>query len=61
MIRFLRTKGSSAIEIHQEFRVVYGPVVMSAGNERNVHDEKRSGRSSIQTGEIVVNVDLIVD
>lgn len=68
VIRFLCAKGSSAAEIHRELCLVYGPTVMSEGKVRqwcrnfkngrtNVHDEKRSGRPSIQTDEIVSQVD----
>jgi len=68
VIKFFCLKGLSAAEIHRELSDVYGPTVMSAGMVRkwcvmfkngrtNVHDEERSGRPSIQTDEIVSEVD----
>lgn len=67
VIRFLLAKGSSAAEIHRELCLVYGPAIMSEGKVRkwcrdfqngrtNVHDEERSGRPSIQTDDIVDQV-----
>ena len=67
VIRFLLAKGSSAAEINRELCLVYEPAIMSEGKVRkwcrdfqngraNVHNEARSGRPSIQTDDIVDQV-----
>jgi hypothetical protein len=63
-IRFLHAKNTRAAEIHRELCVVYGPNAMSEGTVRqwcrmfsyertNVHDEERSGRSSIMSDDLI--------
>lgn len=67
VIRILLAKGSSAAEIHRELCLVYGPEVMSEKQVRkwyrefrngrtNIHDERRSGRPSTRTNDIVDQV-----
>lgn len=68
VIRFLCAKGVKAIDIHREICAVYGENIMSEGMVRkwvrsfkvdrsNVHNEERSGRSSVITDDLVGKVD----
>lgn len=70
VIRFLQAKGLHSVDIFRKIREVYGDVM----NQRNVtnwfkrfydgrmdvHDENRSGRSSIVTAGLIQKVDEIV-
>jgi len=68
VIRFLNAKVVSAAQIQRELIEVYGPGVMGEGKVRqwcrefksgrtNVHDEERRGRPSVQTDDLVQQVD----
>jgi hypothetical protein len=64
VIRFLHTRNMNAAEIHRELCAVYNQNVMSEGTVRqwcrifkdgqtNLHDEERSGQSSVVGGGLV--------
>jgi transposase len=68
VIRFLHVKNLSTAEIHYELCAVCGPNVIREGTVRqwcrmfkagrtNVHDEKRSGRPSVVSDDLVRSVD----
>jgi hypothetical protein len=68
VITFLHAKNMSAVETNHELCMVYGQHVTSEGTARqgcrvfkdgwaNVHDEERSGRSSVVTDGLVQNID----
>ncbi|KDR21819.1 hypothetical protein L798_02621, partial [Zootermopsis nevadensis] len=63
-IKFLNAQSIAPIEIHRQLCRVYGPNVMSkqmvrrwcrqfSAGRQSVHDEKRSGRPSIITDDLV--------
>jgi hypothetical protein len=68
VICFLPIKNMSSAEIHHELCVVYSQNVMNEGTVRqwcrmfkdgriNVHDEERSGWSSVASDDLVQSVD----
>ncbi|GBN55596.1 hypothetical protein AVEN_73075-1 [Araneus ventricosus] len=67
VIRFLKAKNVKQAEIHRQLVAIYGENVMTDGMVRkwvrqfndgrtNVHDEARSGRSSVVNDSLVANV-----
>jgi hypothetical protein len=70
IIRFLRAKNMTSVEIHSELCTVYGQNVMSEGNPRqqsrmfkdgrtNVDDVERSGGPSVVSDDLVQRVDPV--
>lgn len=71
VIRFLLAKKHTAAEIHRQICEIYGPNIMSDSKVRlwcrlfkegrtNVHDDKRSGRPSVVTDDLVEKVNAKV-
>ncbi|GFV93808.1 HTH_48 domain-containing protein [Trichonephila clavipes] len=71
VIRFVCAQGYKSVDIHHQISEVYGENIMSDGMVRkwvrafkdgrtNIHDEERSGRSSVISDELIQKVDCKV-
>jgi transposase len=69
VIRFLSAQNIRAIDIHRQFTAVNGEGVMNESSVRNwcrmfnegrtnVHDEERSGRPSLITEDLKIQIDV---